>query len=140
MHEDLPYVEAAQKSHPVQLLLALYALVRADLTLRTRRFPGLRESVRGALVRRSILAMGSSDQELLITAIHRASVFLPVRTHCLVYSSALVWLLRQYGLPAQCVIGIRSTPFESHAWVENEGVILGPKVGRQSTYTVIDVF
>jgi transglutaminase-like putative cysteine protease len=37
----------------------------------------------------------------------------------------LTCLLRRYGFPAQCVIGVRNRPFAAHAWVELYGSALG---------------
>ena len=53
------------------------------------------------------------------TAIRRASVLVP-GSHCLARSLTLRWWMRQRGLAAHLVIGVRKGPagLETHSWVE----------------------
>jgi hypothetical protein len=56
----------------------------------------------------------------------------PIRARCLVNALVLYRLLRQQGDAAQLVIGLRDHPDskDAHAWVEVDGVDVGPPPGR----------
>ena len=46
------------------------------------------------------------------------------RAWCLQRSAACVYLLRRRGFPANLVLGVRTFPFEAHAWAELRGKVL----------------
>jgi len=52
--------------------------------------------------------------------------YLLFRAECMVESLALWWLLRCYGIDSDLRLGVRTITgrFESHAWVEYQGVVL----------------
>ena len=53
-----------------------------------------------------------------------------VRTECLVRAIACYWFFRLHGAQPKLLIGVRSRPFGSHAWVEVQGVPVGDyKIG-----------
>jgi Transglutaminase-like superfamily len=56
-----------------------------------------------------------------------AARYLPFRTNCLEQSFVLCWLLERRGIAADLKMGARKVAdrFEAHAWVENEGVVVG---------------
>jgi hypothetical protein len=56
----------------------------------------------------------------------------PIKPRCLTASLVLYQLLRGQGEQAQLVIGLPRTPVDkrAHAWVEIEGVDVGPPPGR----------
>jgi len=59
-----------------------------------------------------------------VTAFRRAENLYTARgapDDCLPRSLALFRFLRESGLPAEHVIGVRRRPFQAHAWVECEG-------------------
>jgi hypothetical protein len=59
---------------------------------------------------------------------------LPTDTRCLMRSLVLSRLLARRGVPATLVIGVsREHGFESHAWVEHDGVPLLPPGGPTFT-------
>ncbi len=58
-------------------------------------------------------------------AVDRAQRVYPARVACLHRAAATVYLLRRRGVPAQLVVGVRNTPFETHAWVELDGRVVG---------------
>ncbi|WP_350019324.1 lasso peptide biosynthesis B2 protein (plasmid) [Rhizobium sp. ZPR4] len=55
---------------------------------------------------------------VLMRALNSAFAFDRTRNQCLAYSYSLVWMARRQGIPASLVIGVRTKPFFSHAWVE----------------------
>jgi hypothetical protein len=69
---------------------------------------------------------------LLSRAVHRSLRVGDRRPTCLVASLVLFRLLREQGDPAEVVIGLPAlaTNKDAHAWVELEGVDVGPPPGR----------
>ncbi|WP_349043204.1 lasso peptide biosynthesis B2 protein [Agrobacterium sp. SORGH_AS 787] len=55
---------------------------------------------------------------VLMSALNTAFAFDRTRNQCLAYSYSLAWMARRQGIPASLVIGVRTKPFLSHAWVE----------------------
>ena len=75
---------------------------------------------------RSVRGSAIADHEIgdRIAAMDRAARYLPGAT-CLAKSIGLVWMLRGRGVAAHVRIGVRTLEaFESHAWVELDGVAL----------------
>lgn len=56
---------------------------------------------------------------------------------CLVRSLALFSILRNRGIAAQFVIGVRSQPFAAHAWVQYGDTVLNDGAEQVSYYTPI---
>jgi hypothetical protein len=65
-------------------------------------------------------------------AVDRACVWYPRRTLCLQRSAVTTCLLRNNGVSAQMMIGVRPMPFLAHAWVEANGSVINdwPRVKR----------
>lgn len=59
---------------------------------------------------------------------------------CLSRSLAVFSMLRARGVTAQLVLGVRSTPFTAHAWVQHRGRVLNDTVEQVGHYTPIVVF
>jgi Transglutaminase-like superfamily len=57
---------------------------------------------------------------------------------CLQRSAATTCLLRQYGVNAEMVIGVRQVPFKAHAWVEVSGHVVNDKSYVREMYSVLD--
>jgi hypothetical protein len=57
-------------------------------------------------------------------AVERASVWYPKKALCLQRSAVTTCLLRQRGVQAQMVVGVRAMPFLAHAWVEVQGRVV----------------
>lgn len=59
--------------------------------------------------------------------------------NCLHQSLALCWLLRRDGLPARLRIGVlpRTQPFQAHAWVDLDGIALGPSVDQYVAFDTL---
>lgn len=67
----------------------------------------------------------------------RMAPWLPVEGECLVRSALLMRFLRQRGLEADWVFGVRLWPFTAHCWVQLDGVCLNDDVERLTSYTPI---
>lgn len=77
----------------------------------------------------------SSD---VVWAVDEACVWYVRRAACLQRSVVSTWLLRRHGVPATLVIGCRSLPFESHAWVEVDGAVVNDRAQYPRVFTVLD--
>ena len=132
---------AASPPEPLNMiaLIAFLLLGFMVILLRVRKFPTLYEFVRRCPVRMRFYSSKTANAEQIISAVRQASIWLPVRTMCLVYSAAQVVLLRNHAVPADLVIGVKLRPFEGHAWVESKGEVLGSKVDKR-LYVVLDRF
>ena len=64
--------------------------------------------------------------------VHRSLTIGPLRTRCLFTSLVLFRLLRQQGEQPEFVVGLPARPEDkdAHAWIEIEGVDVGPPPGR----------
>lgn len=60
----------------------------------------------------------------ICNAVSRACVWYPAKTACLQRSAVTTCLLRSFGIPALMKIGVRSMPFQAHAWVEVDGSVV----------------
>ncbi|WP_434671007.1 lasso peptide biosynthesis B2 protein (plasmid) [Klebsiella sp. B345] len=58
-------------------------------------------------------------------------------SNCLSYSYFLADKLNQFFIPAVVVIGVRTQPFYSHAWVEVDGVIINDEPDLRERLSVI---
>lgn len=78
--------------------------------------------------------------ERLSRSVGLAARILPGRYRCLSKSMLLVWMLRQRGVPATLVIGIRRQEqhLSSHAWVEHRGLPVNERAEVCAGFTVID--
>jgi hypothetical protein len=112
-----------------QLLRFQYYVTRGDFSLLYRR---VRDYPRKA---------GISSSELIdrmCEAMDIVCVCYPKRVLCLQRSAATACLLRQYGVPADLVIGIQKLPFKAHAWVEADGRVVNDKPYTREMYCVLD--
>lgn len=82
--------------------------------------------------------IGSSRPDALCHAMDLACVFYLHRVLCLQRSAATTLLLRQHGVPAQMVIGVKHIPFRSHAWVEVDGMIVNDRPYLRDIYQELE--
>ncbi len=66
-------------------------------------------------------------------AVFRSTGLGPIRPRCLTNALVHYRLLRASGVPASLVIGLKPNPTtkDAHAWVEVDGVDVGPPPGRR---------
>lgn len=114
----------------MQILMAALLLLFVIALLRIRKFAAVYDFVKQWPTRCRFALAREPREADLVQAVHHASVLIPIRTLCLVYSAALAVLLRSYGIRADLVIGVTHRPFAGHTWVEVEGRIIG-----ESKYT-----
>jgi hypothetical protein len=75
----------------------------------------------------------------LRTAVDLACVLYPKPVLCLQRSVATALLLRLNGIDARLLIGVRMTPFKSHAWVEVDGRPINDKPYMREIYQVLEM-
>ncbi|MGB2590692.1 MAG: lasso peptide biosynthesis B2 protein [Candidatus Acidiferrum sp.] len=119
------------------LVLKAYGkLIHLDLYLARGNFSVLYEKVRNHPVRKQ--PPSSRSIEEICAAMDMASIWYWKEALCLQRSAATACLLRDYGVPAQLVIGAQQMPFKAHAWVEVEGRVVNDKPYMHEMYAVLD--
>jgi hypothetical protein len=101
-------------------------LLYFEWIMRFREFKELHRIVSGKVVR-SIISTRSVPKERLCEAMDIACVFYPKSVLCLQRSAATAMILRRNGWSAEMVIGAQVLPFQAHAWVEVEGIVVNDK-------------
>jgi len=120
----------------VLVFKAYWKLVYFDFYLARGNFSALYEKVRNYRVRKN--APSPRAVEEICPAVDMACIWYWKEALCLQRSAATACLLRQYGVPAQLVIGAQQTPFKAHAWVEVEGRVVNDKPYMPEMYAVLD--
>lgn len=111
-------------------------LIYFDLSLACGNFSPLYEKVRNHPVRRNLPSPQSVEE--ICSAVDMACIWYWKEALCLQRSAATACLLRNYGIPAQLVIGAQQMPFKAHAWVEVEGRVVNDKPYMHEMYAVLD--
>jgi Transglutaminase-like superfamily len=118
------------------VLKAYLNLIRFDLYLARGNFAALYDKVRTYPVR------ARSPQPDAIGrinyAIDMACIWYWKEALCLQRSAATACLLKNYGVPAQLVIGAQLMPFKAHAWVEVAGRVVNDKPYTPEIYAILD--
>jgi hypothetical protein len=97
-------------------------------------FAGIHRYVAGCRVRTR--RTGSPDA--IVWAVDEACVWSVTRAFCLQRSTVAAWMLRRHGFDGSLVIGYRAVPFESHAWVELDGVVVNDRPQYQTHFHVLE--
>jgi Transglutaminase-like superfamily len=118
------------------VLRAYLKLIHFDLYLARGSFAALYEKVRGYPVGKQ--APASDTVERICSAIDMASIWYWKEALCLQRSAVTACLLKEYGVPAQMVIGAQQMPFKAHAWVEVDGRVVNDKPYVPEMYQVLD--
>jgi len=111
-------------------------LVVFDLYLARGNFEALYNKVRKYRLRREAPAPDAIQR--ICSAVDMACIWYWKEALCLQRSAATACLLKQYGVPAQMVLGARQMPFKAHAWVEVDGQVVNDKPYTSEMYGVLD--
>jgi len=117
-------------------LRAYFKLAVFDFYLARGNFAALYHKVRNYPIRREAPAPESIQR--ICSAIDMACIWYWKEALCLQRSAATACLLKQYGVPAQMVIGAKQLPFKAHAWVEVDGQVVNDKPYTPEMYGVLD--
>lgn len=118
------------------VLRAYLKLIYFDIYLVRGNFSGLHEKVRKFPLRRTPAAAASVEK--ICAAVDTASIWYWKEVLCLQRSAAIACLLKQFGVPAQMMIGAQQMPFRAHAWVEVDGSVVNDKPYMREIYAVLD--
>jgi hypothetical protein len=100
-------------------------------------FNALHQKVRNYPVRKRN-SIPSDATKRLCAAMDMACIWYWREVLCLQRSAAAACLLKQFGVPAEMIIGVQQVPFKSHAWVELNGVVVSDKPYMREMYAVIE--
>lgn len=119
------------------LVLRAYAkLIGLELYLASRNFRVIHGKVRNYPIRRK--KYHADAVERICHAVDIACIWYWKTALCLQRSAALTCLLKEYGVPAEMVIGAQQMPFRAHAWVEVEGRVVNDKSYTKEMYAVLE--
>jgi hypothetical protein len=125
---DLPSLGAKASTSPrppnrFDVVKAFLGLAVFDLMLACRSLEFLCSIVKWWPVKPSRDDRDSSTIGRICNSVERAAVWYPKKVLCLQRSAVAVCFLREQGIPARLVVGIRPMPFIAHAWVEVDGIV-----------------
>lgn len=115
---------------------AYWKLIYFDLCLRRGNFAVLYDKVRDYPVRTSAKSDGTIQK--VCAAVDIACIWYWKHVLCFQRSAATACLLKDYGIPAQMLIGAQQIPFRAHAWVEVDGNIVNDRPYVREIYGVLD--
>lgn len=118
------------------VLCAYWKLIYFDFYLSRGNFVALHELVRNCPVGKSADITGITEK--VCAALDVACIWYWKEVLCLQRSAATACLLKQYGVPAQMMIGAQQMPFKAHAWVEVDGRVVSDKPYMREIYAVLD--
>ena len=117
-------------------LRAYRELIRFDLLIVRGDFATLYETVRRHSVGKRCTTPHAV--EAVSSAVDMACIWYWKEVLCLQRSAATACLLKQFGVPAQLVIGAQQMPFKAHAWVEVDRCVINDKPYTPEMYAVLD--
>jgi hypothetical protein len=127
-------------SKKVALLVeALWMLLKADVLARAG-YAVLSRQMNAAIARTGQGTDGGVDIQALVAAVRRACRYYPRSPACLQRSIALTSMLRKRGVAAHLQIGVRHSPFQSHAWVEVAGRVINDDQQVREIYKPLHEF
>ena len=118
------------------VLRAYLKLIVFDLYLARGNFAALYNKVRTYPLRKEASAPDAVRR--ICSAVDMACIWYWKEALCLQRSAATACLLKQYGVPAQMVLGAQQMPFKAHAWVEVDGQVVNDKPYTPEMYGVLD--
>ncbi len=118
------------------VLKAYLKLILFDVYLARGNFAALYHKVRNYPI--SDKAPSPNAVERICAAVDMACIWYWKEALCLQRSAATACLLKNYGGPAQMVIGAQQMPFKAHAWVEVDGRVVNDKPYMPEIYGVLD--
>jgi hypothetical protein len=121
----------------MSLVIKAYAkLLLFDFHVARGGFPRIYRQLQATPIAPS--AQTQNPVEQVCAALDLASIWYWKRVLCLQRSAVATTLLREFGVPADLVIGVQQVPFKAHAWVEVEGCPVNDKFYMAEIYTTVD--
>jgi hypothetical protein len=129
-------VKSERRAMKLLILRAYLRLLLFDVYLARNDFAGLYRKVRSCPIKARPPAAEGIEQ--IRSAVDMACVWYWKEVLCLQRSAATAYLLKQFGAPAELVIGAQQIPFKAHAWVEIDGRVVNDKSYVREMYAVLD--
>jgi len=123
------------RSYAWLVVRAFCELIRYDLTNSIFGFERVLRRMTAARVKDCPVLPGTVA--LVSNAVTLATCFYWKPVLCLQRSTAAASMLRKNGVPALLVIGYRSAPFFSHAWVEVDGRVVNDSQGYKERLQIL---
>lgn len=120
-------------------LRAFVRLVAVHHAVRTKPFGRFCREYLGSLRHRADTSP-AIDAATVRRAVDVACALYLKPSTCFHRSAVLVSLLRTVGIDAQMVMGIRTEPYQGHAWVEIDGVVVNDEHAVTSQYIPVERF
>lgn len=121
---------------PFLVLKAYWKLIRFDFYLARGHFSALYERTCNYPVKKQPAIPEAIER--VCSAMDMACIWYWKEALCLQRSAATACLLKDYGVPAQMLIGAQQMPFKAHAWVEVDGRVVNDKPYMHEMYAVLD--
>jgi hypothetical protein len=119
-------------------LVAFTALLISDIVLLSGKFSAIRSVVNRIPIKAVLPRTRPLEQTVATFTSASVAYFRTVK--CIHRSAALTCLLRLHGIRANFVVGCRSVPFFSHAWVEVNGNAIDQDRELIAPLAIIDRF
>lgn len=87
--------------------------------------------------RNSCIEKDSKEFSVLVTALNKACFYFPVKTKCLEWSAALIFMALRRKWKCNIEIGIQNLPFAAHAWVKANDEVIADTADLPETLSVI---
>jgi len=113
---------------------AVLGLALFDVILSCRSLETLCSAVRSWPVKPLPSTCETAEIAQVCQVVERASVWYPKKALCLQRSAVTTCLLRERGIRAHMVVGVRAMPFLAHAWVEVSGSVINDLPRVKSFY------
>lgn len=142
VNEKLSSVVATPVRLPrsVDVIKALLGLALFDTIVLCRSLESLCSVVRSWPLRE----LGSNSESVaidqIVGAVERASVWYPKKALCLQRSAVTTCMLRDCGVQASMVVGVRPMPLLAHAWVEVHGRVVNDSVRVKTFYQSLTAY
>lgn len=121
---------------PEHLLRAILGRYRSRIELKIRSFSGILSGIAKSK-RNHSMSRSVEDMHLVASSFRRTSGLFARHDQCLPLSIALVRECIRKRLPAQFVVGVHTTPFNAHAWVQIEDILINDDPNFVKDFTPI---
>lgn len=118
-----PFTPSVRYSLPL-LCRSIWTLTMAGLIIKSGGYALVVKALRRNSQNICVTAIRSVGTDEIMAHINKVFIFDFSNNRCLTYSLTLYLMARRMGLPAKLMVGVRTRPFFSHAWVELDGVII----------------
>jgi hypothetical protein len=112
-------------------------LLQVEVVMRFRSSTSLRQMVQEQPIHYWVASRRTAYASLTY-AMELACVFYFKHVLCLQRSAATTMMFRRYGWPAQIVTGAQIVPYEFHAWVEVDDIVVNDKPYMKEIYQVLE--